>query len=140
MNLGGNNFKIWHYWGNLLFFLGFFSWFFVCFLFAFGCFLSSFIMFFCLVCYLFPFALFFISVLCFFVWFYVSQLIFLYIFLFTLFCCSWIFIIISDFGFFLEIYFEETYIFSCDSLPAADESFPNENLPSPRYDVTRITL
>ena len=42
--------------------------------------------------------------------------------------------------FFLEIYFEETYIFSCDSLPAADESFPNENLPSPRYDVTRITL
>ena len=128
MNLDGNNFKIWHYWGNLLIFLSFCYWFFVCFLFAFVFSLSSFynvflfvMLSFSIFLTLFHFIfyrkvllyrpLYFISVLCLFVWFFVSQLFFLYIFLLTFFCCFGIFIPISDFVFFWEIHFEETYIF-----------------------------
>ena len=139
MNLDGNNFKIWHYWGIFLVFLLFCYWFSVCFMFALVFSLSNFIIFFCLVCYLLPFSwlyfisffyrkvllyrpLYFISVLCLFVWFFVSQLFFLYIFLFTFFCCFWIFIPISDFVFFGKYILKKHIFFSCDSLPAPEES------------------
>ena len=121
-------------------FCDFFYWFFVCFVFAFVFSLSSFIMFFCLVCYIFFICLtlfhflfywkvflyrplYFISVFCLFVWFFVSQLFFLYVFYVYFFCCSWIFILISAFDFFGKYILKKHIFFSCGSLLAPEESF-----------------